>query len=171
MNRVVLNQLEGITVNDTEITFGKRREEVIALLGEPQREEEAQLYYDSLDIRFDFDDHGFLEFIECQGPHSENSEFRIFNVDPFNMNDEQLVDLLTKANNGEIDDFEAPYSFCFLEISVGVWRAATPADLESAIEQAKADGSYSESGESMHQQLESARYFSTVAVGKRGYYK
>lgn len=171
MNKITLKPLEGVSVNDKKINFGQTKKEIIALLGNPDHEEEEQLYYDSLDIRFDFDENGLLEFAECQGPYSENSEFSIYEIDPFKLQDKELLELLTNKNNGEIDSFEAPYSYSFLEISVGIWRASTPKDIESTITEMKEDGTYEESKEIMDQDLEKSKYFWTIAVGKIDYYK
>lgn len=171
MNKITLKPLEGIIVNEKKIDFGQTKNDIINLFGNPNYEEENQLFYDNLDVRFDLDENGLLEFIECQGPFSENSEFNIYDINPFKLQDNNLVDLLTNKNNGEIDDFEAPYSYSFLEISVGIWRASVPTDIESTIAEMKEEGTYEESKEVMDQDLEKSKYFWTVAVGKVNYYK
>jgi hypothetical protein len=171
MNKIILKPLEGIIINENKIDFGHTKKEIIALLGNPDHEEEEQLYYDSLDIRFDFDENGLFEFVECQGPYSENSEFTIYKIDPFKLQDNDLLNLLTNENNGEIDTLEAPYSYCFLETSVGIWRASTPTDIESTISEMKQEGTYEKSKEIMDQDFEKSKHFWTVAVGKISYYK
>ncbi|KQT25996.1 hypothetical protein ASG22_04695 [Chryseobacterium sp. Leaf405] len=171
MNKIILKPLEGILVNDKKIEFGQGKNDIINLLGKPDNDEEEQFYYDSLDVRFDFDDNGGLEFVECQGPYSENTEFSIYDINPFKLYDTDLIDFLTNKNNGEIDDFEAPYSYSFLEISVGIWRASIPVDIESTITEMKEEGTYEESKEIMDQDLEKSKYFWTIAVGKTDYYK
>lgn len=171
MNNIILKPLEGIVINEKTIIFGQTKNEITDVLGKPDHEEDDQLYYDHLDIRFDFDENGLMEFAECQGPYSEYSEFSIYDIDPFKLEGNALLELLTEKNNGEIDDFEAPYSYSFLEISVGIWRASTSADIESAIDEMKEDGSYEDSKEIMEKDLEKSKYFWTIAVGKVDYYK
>lgn len=171
MNKITLRPLEGITAGDKEIDFGQTKNDIIDLLGNPDHVEENRLFYDKLDVRFDLDENGLLEFIECQGPYPENSEFNIYGIDPFKLQDNELLDLLTNRNNGETDDFEAPHCYSFLEISVGVWRASVPADIESTIAELKEEGTYEEAKEMMDLDLEKSKYFWTVAVGKTDYYK
>lgn len=170
MHKITLKPLEGIIVNENRISFGQTKNDVISLFGDLGYEEDNQLFYDHLDVRFDFDDAGLLEFIECQGPYSENSEFTIYDVNPFKLHDNDLVDLLTNKNNGETDDFEAPYSYCFSESAVGIWRAAVPGDIASTIAEMKEDGSYEQAKRTMDQELNKSRYFWTIAVGKVDYY-
>lgn len=171
MNRITLKPLEGIIINESKISFGQTKNDLINLLGSPDYEDENQVFYENLDVRFDLDKNGLLEFIECQGPYSGNSEFNIYGISPFKLPANELVTLLTNENNGEIDDFEVPYSYSFLEISVGVWRAAVPTDIAAAIAEMKADGSYEAAKEVMDQDLEKSGHFWTIAVGKVDYYK
>ncbi|MEZ2440693.1 hypothetical protein AB6805_03160 [Chitinophaga sp. RCC_12] len=171
MNRITLKPLDGVIINESKISFGQTKNDLIRLLGNPDYEEENQIFYNNLDVRFDLDKNGLLEFIECQGPYSENSEFNIYGINPFKLPANELVTLLTNKNDGEIDDFEVPYSYSFLEISVGVWRATVPTDIAAAIAEMKADGSYEAAKEVMDQDLEKSGYFWTVAVGKVDYYK
>ncbi|ALR29312.1 hypothetical protein ATE47_01630 [Chryseobacterium sp. IHB B 17019] len=171
MNKITLRPLAGITIGEKEINFGQTKHDVIGLLGNPDHVEESQIFYDNLNVRFDLDEDGLLEFIECQGPYPENSIFDIYGVNPFKLKDNELVDLLTDKNSGEIDGFEAPYCYSFLEISVGIWRASVPADIESIVAEMKNEGTYEESKGLMDMDLEKTKYFWTVAVGKPDYYK
>lgn len=171
MHRITLIPLQGITVGDTPIHFGQTKAKLLQLLGQPDYEEEGQLYYHSLDVRFDLDASGAVEFIECQGPYSEQSEFTLYGVNPFQLPADDLVALCAAQNNGGIDDGEAPYCYCFLESSVGLWRAFGPAHMEALIAEMKEEGTYAEAKEAMDAELEKSGYFWTVAVGKAGYYQ
>lgn len=171
MKKIRLRPLEGITVGEKEISFGQTRHDIIDMIGSPDHVEKNQLFYDNLGMRFDLDENGLLEFIECQGPYPENSEVNIYCINPFRLRDNELVDLLTAKNNGEIDGFEAPYCYSFSEISVGIWRASVPADIEAAIAEMRAEGTYEESRQIMDLDLEKSKYFWTVAIGKVDYYK
>ncbi|HEX9061464.1 MAG TPA: hypothetical protein VF941_14885, partial [Clostridia bacterium] len=61
----------------------------------------------------------------------------IFGVNPFELIGTKLVELLTKVNNGKIDDHEAEYGYSFLEISVGIYRNTTSRNVEEMISEAK----------------------------------
>jgi len=96
----------------------------------------------------------FLEILLCPIPFGED-----------------LVSLLSERNNGLINDFEAEYSYAFLDISVGIYRDSTTQDIEEWIESEKEDGTYEEIIERLTEELEKSKHFCTIGIGIRDYYR
>lgn len=162
--------LIGFEVDSKKITFGQSADEIKQLLGKPDYADEKQLFYDNLEIRLDFNKNKF-EYAEVQGPYCEFIIPNIYDINPFEPEAEKLYELLEKNNNGKIDDSESPYCYCFVEISVGVWRESTPHDIAETIAQVKKDGEYDEVKEVFDNELDKSKYFWTVGIGAKGYYK
>lgn len=94
------------------IKLGEEKVEIETLLGLPETAFDKQSFYDNYEFRIDYDKFNKVEFIEfIYGPYPEKSELTIFNINPFSIGTQNLIDLLTKENNGEIDDSEAEYCY------------------------------------------------------------
>ncbi|SHG91453.1 hypothetical protein [Pedobacter caeni] len=171
MKKIEIIPLEGIDFEEgISIRFGQTIPEIKAVLGDPTAEEPHQLYYDHLEFRLDFDKNGELEFVEIQGPFSRHLAPQIYHVNPFAIEADDLVKLLTEKNDGRIDDSEKPYCYCFLENSVGVWREFVEDDIRATIDELKDNGEYEESKDWIEQDLEKAKFFWTVGIGNKNYY-
>ncbi|MDR1284805.1 MAG: hypothetical protein LBJ88_01230 [Campylobacteraceae bacterium] len=171
MKKIILNPLQGMSIEEIgQINFGESLDKIKLILGNPNNEEEFKLYYDDLELRLDFDKNKLLEFIEIQGPYTQFIEPKIYNINPFKVYADELIDILTKNNNGEIDDFEAPYSYGFSEISVGIWRDLVPKNLEEAANELK-NGEYEDSKIWIEEDLKKSQHFWTIGIGNRDYYK
>lgn len=59
--------LKGVKMDNLDIDLGNDMKSIINILGEPNIQEENQLYYDRYEFRLDFDINKKLEFIELQG--------------------------------------------------------------------------------------------------------
>ena len=172
MRQIEIIPLQGINLDEgIQLRFGQTINEIVTLLGEPTKEEQGQFYYEDLEIRIDFDNNDELEFIEFEGPFSEKIVPQIYNVNPFAIEANKLIDLLTTENKGKIDESEEPYSYCFTEISVGIWREFVEADIQSNIEELKNCGVYEASKEWIEQDLEKSKFFWTIGIGNKNYYK
>lgn len=171
MTEIFLIPLEGAIVNNAKILFQLPKEEIVNLIGEPNEIIDNQYFYNDLDFRLDFDDNNQLEFMECQGPYSETSDFKLYDINPFALSDDELIQLLNEKNNGEVDDFEAPNSYSFMEVSVGIWRASSPSDIEDTIAEMKKNNEYNNSEAIMLQELEKSRHFWSIGIGRENYYK
>ncbi|GKS13400.1 hypothetical protein YDYSY3_44000 [Paenibacillus chitinolyticus] len=172
MKTLRLEPLRGIDLNEAGyVAFGQTVQQVKLLLGEPSRAYDKQLFYDELELRIDLNDEDRVEFMECIfGPCCEKTIPLIYEERPFELSGEALIALLTEKNNGIIDDTEAEYGYSFMEISVGIYRQATPADLLESIEEAKAEGTYEEDCEWLENDLRKANHFWTIGIGEKGYY-
>ena len=133
---------------------------------------ESQLFYDHLELRIDLDNSEEIEFIEfIYGPYPENTELEIYGINPFKTGSQNLIEILTQNNNGEIDKTEEPYCYSFLESSIGIFRDSCEDDIEKMISEMKENGDYSENQEWVFEDKEKAKYFWTIGLGKKDYYK
>lgn len=173
MLHITLKPLEGITITGIgEVLFRQSLPEVISLLGQPSAHSDAtQSFYDTYELRIDFDDQGvsFIEFI--YGPHPEKTLLSLYGINPFAIGADNLIELLSSKNNGPIDDSEAAYYYAFLNISVGVWREATPHDIQSSIDEAKLDGTVIDQIHQWEEELVAVKNFWTIGIGRKGYYE
>jgi len=172
MRTLQLEPLKGIDISGIGfLAFGQSTGEVEQLLGAPSRTYGEQSFYDELELRVDFNDKGKVTFLECiYGPFCEKIIPVLDGYRVFELPGEDLVALLTNKNNGSIDDSEAEYSYTFPNISVGIYRGATPADLSQTIEELKADGTYEENKEWVEEDWKKANHFWTIGIGEKGYY-
>lgn len=169
MQKIILKPLEGIEIENVgEIKFGQTRAEVVSTLNNPDNEEDNRLFYDDFELSIEFNKQGKVEFIEVYGPDCENIAPSIYGIKPFEIPAQQLVTLLTSKNSGKVDDTEAPHGYCFLGSSVGIWRELTEKEAKEDIEQAKKDGEYEEW---MEEEVENSKYFWTIGLGEKDYYK
>jgi hypothetical protein len=176
MTEIILQPLVGAEVNGKgKILFGQNQDEVIAMLGEPSSKNtkvynapntEIFYYYDSeFSVHFD---HKKVEFIECNGPYCEKITPIIFEKDAFSLLAEDLIDLLTKKNNG---DKCYGVGGTFVELSFELYREMTPLDVEKSIEDAKKNGYYEDEKEWLEKDLEKSKHFHTIGMGVKDYYR
>ena len=78
----------------------------------------------------------------------------------------ELVTLLKEKNGSNIDDAEAPYCYCFRNISIGVWRQNIPED----ISQSEIRDATDEERKIWIMEQNKAKHFWTIGVGNIGYY-
>lgn len=129
MDKIEVNPLAGIVFNDIEIKLGADENDVKAALGEPYSVWKNSLYYFKNELRFDFGKDG-AEFIEFLGGIDGELQPTIYGVPAFQTGADKLYEILRQQNNGGIDDSESPYSYGFLESSVGVYREIAPEDVQ-----------------------------------------
>ena len=172
MRTLHLEPLKGIDITGIGfLAFGQSTHEVEQLLGAPSRAHGAQWFYDELELRVDFNGEGKVEFLECiYGPFCEKVIPVLEGYRVFELPGEELVALLTNKNNGSIDDSEAAYGYSFLDISVGIYRDATPTDLSKTMEEMKAAGTYEDNKEWLEEDWKKANHFWTIGIGEKGYY-
>ncbi len=172
MKKIEFIPLVGIDIkNIGALPLGAGQTEVQALLGEPSDALDGQYYYDELELRLDFNDRGQLEFIESiNGPYPEKTEINIYGVNPFQLEAEELLHILSEKNSGPVDDSEAGYCYTFLNSSVGVWRQMTEEDIQEDMEAIKAEGEYEDNVDMLLEDLEKSKFFWTIGIGVKGYY-
>lgn len=169
MQKIIINPLDGIEIeNMGSIKLGQEKAEVFEILKNFEPDGENNIYYDDLELRIDLNKDGKVEFIELYGPFCEKISPLIYGINPFKVTAKDLIKLLSSKNNGKIDDTEAPYGYSYLGSSVGVWRDLTEKEAKEDIEEAKKDGEYEDW---MEEDLEKAKYFWTIGIGEKDYYK
>jgi len=173
MKKIELIPLVGIQIEGIgQVDLGASRADVQSMLGAPSDALDDQYYYDELELRFDFNGQGILEFIESiNGPNPEKTEISIYGVNPYQVEVAELVRILADKNQGEVDDAEAGYCYTFLNSSVGVWRQMTEEDVQEEIEEIKADGEYEDNADMLLEDLEKSKFFWTIGIGVEGYYE
>ena len=173
MKKIILHPLKGIEFENKEILeLGTSKNELIQRLGKASSGTDKQLFYDDLELRIDLDNSEEIEFIEfIYGPFPEKTEIELYGINPFKTDSHNLIEILTKNNTGEIDTTEEPYCYAFLESSIGVFRDSCEVDIEEMIAEMKENGDYSENEEWVLEDKEKAKYFWTIGLGKKDYYK
>lgn len=161
--------LVGMEWNGQSIRFGDGRETVEAILGAPQTARSSCYYFEN-ELRFDFDAAGSLEFIECLGGPDGAVQPEIYGTKAFQRKADELLELLTVRNDGPIDDREAEYSYAFLNISVGICRDTTPADVEEMVRELSRIDLTTLGHVNLEEENRRANHWATVGIGRKGYY-
>jgi hypothetical protein len=165
--------LQGIDISGIgQINLGQSKSAVENVLGKPDSHSDSnRWFYDVYECRIDFDESDIVDFIEfIYGPFPKRIRLSLYGIDPFRIGAKNLVEMLSEKNNGEIDDREAEYCYGFVNISVGIWRDMTEKDAEEMIAEKKENGDYEFDRTWLKEELEKSRNFSTIGIGKVGYY-
>lgn len=174
MKKITILPLEGIEIEDIgKLLLGASGKSIEELLGPPSDgSDKRRLFYNEYEFRIDLDKNNNSEFIECiGGPFPEKTDVSVYDINPFQVGAEKLIEILSEKNNGKIDDDEAEYCYTFLNIAVGVWRQCTVQDVEEDIARMKADDEYDENKNWVEEDLEKAKNFWTIGIGVKNYYK
>lgn len=173
MTKIEILPLDGIYIENVgKILLGQSKSDIEKLLGQPSTKSSPnRLFYKDYELRIDLNKKSEIEFIEfiC-GPFPEKTELSLYGIDPFKVGADNLLKILAEKNNGQIDDSEADYSFAFINISVGVWRDATPEDVKESIDEAKANNEYEENKHWLEEDLIKANNFWTIGIGIENYF-
>lgn len=170
MQNIKITPLVGIEFNNVTVALSTSREDVKNLLGEPYGTWENSLFYFNNELRFDFDNDGKIKFIEFLGGIDGKIQPIIYGVYAFQSEADDLYDILSEKNHGDIDDSENGYSYGFLNISVGVFRPSIPEDVEDMIEEADEDGEPMDE-EEIEYEMRKANHWATIGIGIQNYYR
>ena len=77
------------------------------------------MYYAENELRLDFDQSDRLEFIEFLGGLEGRLQPIIYGLPAFQTGAGELIEELTRCNDGPVDDSEQGYSYAFLEYQRG----------------------------------------------------
>ncbi|MGU3376199.1 hypothetical protein [Chryseobacterium sp. M5A1_1a] len=174
MIKIEIIPLDGIQIeNIGKLSLGESKANIEKLLGESSgNPDNTQLFYDDYELRIDLDENENVEFIEfIYGPFPENTELSIYGVNPFQIGADQLIEILSEKNNGDIDDSEAGYCYAFFNNSVGVWRQITEQDVEEDIAVMKTNNEYAENKNWLEEDLVKAKNFWSIGIGGKDYYR
>lgn len=170
MKNIEIIPLYEIRADGVEIRLGDSSNKVkTALGGEPYGTREDSLYYYNNELRIDFIADS-VEFIEFLGGIDGELQPVIYGVPAFQTNADTLYDILTKENEGMIDDNEDGYSYGFCEISVGVYRESTTESVQEMIDDAKENGEPLDEDD-IAEETRRASHLDTIGIGVKNYYK
>lgn len=128
-------------------------------------------YYFNNEMAIDYSKDGTVEFIEFLGGIEGTLRPVIYDVSAFDVDADELVELLKQKNAGEVMDPEQGHSYSFVNISVGLYRELRPADVLEMIEFMKTDGIPTENNEDLAADMKRASHWATIGVGVAGYYQ
>ena len=154
------------------INFGSTRKEVHLILGTPQYSSEKTVinygelsipvpakdgYFDN-EIQITFDENNAVDFIEFSGKNAKHIEVYLNGIEVFKTPAQKLIKQITDTTNAKFnkEEEEIPYSYVYPLIDLAVWRQVIP-----ELDETKEIISDSDEG----------KYFWTIAIGKKGYYK
>lgn len=163
--------LEGLRLGDQLLPLSASKEQAEALLGPAEELQGDQWYYAESELRLDFDQSGRLEFIEFLGGLEGTLQPTVYGLPAFQTGADELIEELTRHNDGPVDDSEQGYSYAFLNISVGVYRSILPQDVQEMIAEMEADGIPTLNNPDLERDKLRAEHWETIGIGLSGYYQ
>ena len=160
--------LKKILINHVAIYFGMEKSIVDTAIGNGQRIGN-RYYYLNNEMAIDYNDNK-VEFIEFLGGIDGMLKPTIYGISAFDVQADDLFEILKKQNNSKIGDHENGYSYQFENISVGVYREAVPQEVEEMIKEAASFGNPM-SDDEIRYEMKRANHWATIGVGSAGYYK
>ena len=163
--------LEGLRLGEQLLPLAASKEQAEALLGPAEEFQGDQWYYAESELRLDFDQSGRLEFIEFLGGLEGTLQPTVYGLPAFQTGADELIEELTRHNDGPVDDSEQGYSYAFLNISVGVYRSILPQDVQEMIAEMEADGIPTLNNPDLERDKLRAEHWETIGIGLSGYYQ
>lgn len=163
--------MEGLRLGEQLLPLAASKEQAEALLGPAEEFQGDQWYYAESELRLDFDQSGRLEFIEFLGGLEGRLQPTIYGLPAFQTGAGELIEELTRRNNGPVDNHEQGYSYAFLNISVGVYRSILPKDVQEMIAEMEADGIPTLNNPNLELDKRRAEHWETIGIGLSGYYQ
>ncbi|MBQ7002890.1 MAG: hypothetical protein IJN57_02815 [Oscillospiraceae bacterium] len=167
--QIEIEPLKKVTLDGIDIYLSMERAAVASRLGGGDAAAHRCYYYDN-ELAIDYDEDGKVEFIEFLGGADGRLKPFIYGVSVFDTDADDLYAILQQQNQGGIDDSEGGYSYAFLNLSVGIYREATPEDAAEMIEEAKREGCPL-SDEEIADEMKRAHRWATIGIGTAGYYQ
>lgn len=163
--------LDGLRLGEQLLPLAASKEQAEALLGPAEEFQGDQWYYAESELRLDFDQSGRLEFIEFLGGLEGRLQPTIYGLPAFQTGAGELIEELTRRNNGPVDDREQGYSYAFLNISVGVYRSILPKDVRELIAEMEENGIPTLDDPDVERDRRRAEHWETIGIGLSGYYQ
>ncbi len=123
--KIEIYPLDKVLIDEISIDLGMDKASVEAKIGKGEHIGKRYYYYNS-EMAIDYDNDQNVEFIEFLGGFDGALKPVIYGVSAFDVLADKLIKLLKQKNDGEVYDQERGYSYCFLNISVGVYRETIP---------------------------------------------
>lgn len=160
--------LRGIQWNDQDILLGSTTEDIEAKLGQPFIVDNS-FYYFNNELRFDFSEKGELEFIEFLGGYNGNIQPIIYGIQAFQVNADELYNILAKYSAGNIIDNEHGYSFAFPRIGIGLYRESIPSNVTELIKEMKELGITIEGNPNVEEEQLKSSHWATISLASSNY--
>lgn len=170
-HHVILHPREGMEFDGAFLRFGDSRAETEALLGLPEDRQPNRSFHLRGELRLDFDGEGKLEFMEFLGGLRGELQPLLYDRSVFQTDAQELLELLLEHNGPDVDDSEAEYSYALRELSVGLYREITPADVRAMVLELTRLDLTSLSQVDLNTDRERANHWETVGMGRPGYYE
>lgn len=163
-----------------KVYFGKGIDEVKSIMGEPENEKNDSsgnkeiLYYLGMSLLLQFDQEKKLEYIELSIDPSYNEEVQsiIYGVDPFDIEFDELIDLLKEKNSGKINAIDPEHRFEFPDISVSIWRESTLDEIEDSVEELKYEQNYLDEKQDFYKDdAKRTKYVSSIGIGTTNFFR
>ena len=163
--------LEGLRLGNQLLPLSASKAQAEALLGPTESANNRAWYYAENELRLDFDQSDRLEFIEFLGGLEGRLQPTIYGLPAFQTGAGELIEELTRRNNGPVDDHEQGYSYAFLNISVGVYRSILPQDVRELIAEMEENGIPTLDDPDVERDRLRAEHWETIGIGLSGYYQ
>ena len=160
--------LDKVVFDNVSICLGMEKKAVELALGVGEAIGNRYYYFNS-EMAIDYQENK-VNFIEFLGGVDGKLKPTIYGVSAFDVEADELVDVLKTNNNGELCDDENGYSYQFSNISIGVYREALPDEIKEMIEEAKNNGNPMSDDEIAYE-MKRANYWATIGCGSVGYYQ
>ncbi len=160
--------LDKVVFDNVSIRLGMEKRAVELALGTGEAIGNRYYYFNS-EMAIDYQENK-VDFIEFLGGVDGKLKPTIYGVSAFDVEADELVDVLKTNNNGEICDEENGYSYQFSNISIGLYREAIPNEIAEMIEEAKSFGNPM-SDDEIQYEMKRANYWAAIGIGVTGYYQ
>lgn len=148
------------------------REQIQMILGKPEYSSDKYMMdfgdysypvstkygYFKNELQITFDDEDRANFIEFSGKNSEYVKVFLNDIEIFKTPAPELIKKIINSTNTDFDkdEEEIPYSYVFPSIDLAVWRQVIPEQDEQTEQIPESD---------------EGKYFWTIGIGEKGYYK
>jgi hypothetical protein len=129
-------------------------------------------FYTKYGFHIHYNDEDRVEFIEIMG--DMESTFELYEKNPFTTDVDEMVAILGKMNDGDENLIQAPTSYIYLELGLGIFRDGTPENFEKYIQECKAenpDDFINGTPEWLLIDYEKTKHFQTIGLGDNNYFR
>lgn len=165
---VYLYPLDKAVIGDKTIYLEMDKSSVLKMLGVGESFDEKRYYYYNSELVIEFGSDDKVDLIEFIGGLEGELQPVIWEMPVFESQASEVTSLLEKKNDGPIDDIENGYSFAYLNLEIGIYRSATLKSVQEDIEEMKKTGV--EDTDYIEEEMKKANHWSTIGIGKKGYY-
>ena len=174
---IIVKPLQGIFWENNSILLGEKIESVrLTFINTNIRTEfynsNPSFFLFDNDLRVDFDNNNRVEFIEFLDGLISRLQPLIYGVDFFKTKADLIFELLKNKNCGNITDNSNGYDYQFKNISIGIYREATPQSLLKFISEIQSDANIDKAvkEENIKEEILKANYWTTLGIGTENYY-